>query len=226
MQGIETMNSDDPVGKRLGQIIDESVRLAQSAWTMVLLYVCAMTGAGMIADQLSDLGAGNLLFSLLQIVLGYLLTVQLLREGGLISEHARAGFGTYFGLSLLSGLGIVLGLLVLLVPGVMLLVRWAPAYGFVLGEGASISEGLSKSWAQTGAHFWPIALAILLPVGVNLAAGASYFFAFDDQGVLSVPVSAVANLGISCGGAAITAVGIATYALLRDQTDEIASIFQ
>jgi hypothetical protein len=219
------MNANDAVGTRLGQLMDEAVRLAQAAWKAMLLYVVVLTGVGVWVDQLTDAGGANLMFSVATLALGFVLTVQLLRDGGVVQGALPAGFGSYFGLSLLSGFGMVLGVLLLVIPGIVLFVRWAPAYGYVMGEGCGISEGLGKAWENTRPHFWPIALALLVPVGVNLAASAVYFLGADELGLVSVPVSLAANLAISCAGAAITAIGIASYALLRDRSAQIAEVF-
>lgn len=219
------MNSDDSVGQRLGQIMDESVRLARAAWRTAALYVAAMSAMGAVVDQMPDVGAGSLISAVVSIGLGFVLTVNLLRGGGLAPAGLAAGFGGYFGLSLLSSLGMALGLLLLVIPGLVLFVRWAPAYGHVLVDGDGVTEGLGKSWEQTGVHFWPLALALLPPVALNLGAGAVYLLATDEHGLISVPVSVLANGAISAAGAAITVVGIAAYALLRDRRDELAEVF-
>lgn len=127
------MNANDAVGTRLGQIIDESVRLARSAWQTAVLYVAGLAGAGVLIDQLDEVGNANLLFSVFSVALGFLLTVQLLLKGGLVQGAMSNGIGSYFGLSILSALGIILGFLLLAVPGIVLFVRWLPAYGYVLG---------------------------------------------------------------------------------------------
>lgn len=219
------MNVNDAVGTRLGQIMDESMRLARAAWKAVLLYVVVLSVVGIVIDQMEEAASANLLFSVTSVALGFLLTVQLLRDGGLAPSGLQAGFGSYFGLAIVSGLGMALGLLLLVIPGLILFVRWAPAYGYVMGEGTGITDGLGKAWQQSAPHFWPIALAMLVPVGFNLAALVAYALAGDDQGIVNMPLSAVANIALSVAGAAITAVGIAAYSLLRNRSDEIAEIF-
>jgi hypothetical protein len=219
------MNGNDTVGVRLGQIMDESVRLAQAAWPKGLLYFVVLTALGAFIDQQSNINAGNLMFSLVSFALGYVLTIGMLRDGGLVPNGLAAGFGSYFGASLLSGLGIGLGFLVLIIPGLVLFVRWSPAFGFVLGEGTGVSDALSKAWEQTGAHFWPLALALLPPVAINLGAFAVYILASDEDGSISVPMSVLANGITSAAGVAVTAVGLAAYALLRDRSEELADVF-
>lgn len=219
------MNADDSVGTRLGQIMDESVRLARAAWWAALLYVAALTAIGVITDQMSDIGAASLMFAVVSFVLGYVLTITLLRGGGLAPAGLAAGFGSYFGLSLISGLGLGLGLLLLVIPGLILFVRWAPAYGHLLVDGDGVSDSLGKAWEQTGAHFWPLALALMPPVALNLGAASVYMLAGDDEGMITLPMSVLVNGTMSAAGAAITVVGIAAYALLRDRRAELAEVF-
>jgi hypothetical protein len=220
------MNTNDAVGTRLGQIMDESIRLARAAWKAALLYVVVLSGIGIVIDQMAESAGANFVFSIMSIALGYVLTVQLLRDGGLVSGNLPTGFGSYFGLSILSGLGIVLGMLVLVIPGLVLLVRWVPAYGYVMGEGDGITDGMGKAWRESAPHFWPIALALLVPVSINAAALAAYLFAGDEQGMVSLPLSALINIAISVVGVAITAIGMAAYSLLRDRSAQIAEIFE
>lgn len=219
------MNVNESVGVRLGQIMDESARLARSAPWAALLYIVVLTALGSFIDQLDDVSAGNLMFGVVSFVLGYVLTIGLLRGGGLIPNGQAAGLGSYFGMSLLSALGITLGLLVLVIPGLVLFVRWAPAFGLVLGEGMGVSQALGKAWEQTGAHFWPLALALLPLVAINLGAVAIYLLAGAEDGSNSVPMSVLANSITSATGVAITVVGLAAYALLRDQSEDIANVF-
>lgn len=219
------MNADDAVGTRMGQIIDEAVRLARAAWKTVLLYVVVLSVAGVAGDQIEELSAANIAMSVLTLGLGFALTVQLLRDGGLVKGAMGAGFGGYFGLAILSSLGIALGVVLLVIPGIVLFVRWSPAYGFLLGDGAGVTDAMGTAWDKTGPHFWPIALAMLVPVMINLGAGAVYAIGADEAGLVNLPLSIIANGAISCAGAAITAIGIAAYSLLHDRSAQMAEIF-
>ena len=219
------MNTHDSIGTRMGQITDEGVRLSRAAWGTAAAYVAGLTIVGTGVDQMSDIGAGNLVFAVISLALGFLLTVNLLRGGGLAPSGLQAGFGAYFGLALLGGLGMILGVLMLVIPGVVLFVRWSPAYGYALADGLGVSDALGKAWRETAAHFWPLALALLVPLALNVGAGAVYVLASDDNGMIGLPVSVVANAVMSVAGAGITVVGIAAYSLLRDRSEELAEVF-
>lgn len=219
------MNTNDTIGTRLGQIMDESTRLVRAAWLAALAYVVVLTGVGMFVDQMSDLSASTLIFSVVSFAMGYVLTVQLLREGGLVPRGLASGFGGYFGTSLLSGLGIGLGFLLVIIPGLVLFVRWSPAYGYVMGEGEGVTDALGKAWAATGAHFWPLLLAFLPAIALNIAGVMIYVLGSDDDGTLTLSASTFANLGMTLAGVAITVLGIAAFALLRDRSDALAEVF-
>ena len=217
------LDVNDSIGLRLGLITEEALRLARAAWAAMLFYVAALVAIGMVGDQWTDVAGANFAFSVVSTIVGYALTISLLRQGGL--TQTTGGFGTYFGLSILVVLGIALGCVALLIPGLVLFVRWAPAYGFALGDEVGITEGMRLAWERSRGHFAPLAIALLLPVAANLVAVTIYTLASDEAGLIPLPVSAIANLVMSVAGAAITAIGIAAYALLRDRTDEIAEVF-
>lgn len=219
------LDTNDAIGTRLGQIMDESTRLVRAAWLAALAYVVVLTGVGIVVDQMSELNASNLIFSVISIAMGYVLTVQLLREGGLVPSGLASGFGGYFGTSILSGLGIALGFLLVIIPGLVLFVRWSPAYGYVLGEGEGVTDALGKAWAATGAHFWPLLLAFLPAIALSIGGVVIYVLGSNEDGTMTLAASAFANLGITLGAVAITAVGIASYALLRDRGDALAEVF-
>lgn len=219
------MNADDSTGTRLGQIMDESMRLARAAMMAVIAYIGGLTVVGVIVDQMTDFAAGNLLFAVTSLALGFYLTMQLLQTGGLAPDGLRAKFGGYFGTSLLSGLAMIAGLLLLVIPGVVLFVRWSPVYGYVMAEGLGVSAGLRKAWDTTAPHFWPLLLAFMPPVALNLAAGGAYIFGTEETGLVPLPFAIIANGAMAIAGAGITVIGIAAYALGRDRSADMAEVF-
>ena len=94
-----------------------------------------------------------------------------LEDSGL-QRGARPRFAAYLGLSLLANAAILLGLLLVL-PGILLLVRWWAAVPVLLDSEATISGALSESWSRTRPHLWAIlglAAAIWLPAVAGVAA--------------------------------------------------------
>lgn len=120
-------------------------------------------------------GRGNLAISGLATVLAqYLVTRRVMEEHGLLSSGAggyrATGFGAVFGVCLLSNLGIILGLVLLIVPGVFLAIRWFAAVPALLGEEASVTGALGESWEKTKGHGGAVFGAMLLVYLPLLAA--------------------------------------------------------
>jgi hypothetical protein len=101
------------------------------------------------------------------------------------SEGRQAGFGECIvtGLrravplilvAIISGIGIGIGSVLLIVPGIILAVMWAVAAPAVVAENAGVFESLSRSRALTKGSRWKIlGLYLVLVVVALLIAGAS-----------------------------------------------------
>ena len=96
-------------------------------------------------------------------------------------EERRGYFPRVFGQSLLAGLAVILGLLALLIPGIVLLVRWSISLPVLIARNEGITQALRSSWQLTRGLFWlcllsmiaawiPSALAIVV-----IIAGAEVF---------------------------------------------------
>ena len=126
------------------------------------------------------------IFSIFAIVgaLASLVTVPML-EGALISGSmsdlegrpasmndwlaaGRAHWPRLLGLGLLTALGVCLGLILLIVPGVLLALRWSAAGPAVVLEGRSIQEAMGRSAALTRDRRWAIFLLGLIFLGAMI----------------------------------------------------------
>lgn len=74
---------------------------------------------------------------------------ELLREG---KKYALSLFGVGF----IYGLGVGVGFVLLIIPGIWLAVRYSMALFIVVGEGVGTSEALKRSAAYTKGYFWAI----------------------------------------------------------------------
>ncbi len=75
-------------------------------------------------------------------------------------EALRAGmrrFGALWGLAIVSGLAILLGAILLLVPGVVLLLGWLPANAVLMAEEKTVFASLDRAWALTRGARWRLA---------------------------------------------------------------------
>jgi hypothetical protein len=152
----------------VGGILSELAALVGDAARDVALYVLVIGGLAAVGVVLgltetatmafsfgfqvnATDGAVKSLFDLVSAVVGvyggYWLLTRLLAARGRYDGRGR--FWAYFGLVILSFLGIGLGLLFVVVPGLILLVRWSAASGYLIGPGQSVMEALASvppSW--------------------------------------------------------------------------------
>ena len=204
------------------------------AWTIVTasalptgLYVLVMAAAGTIADitETADGASGIMAVNIVGLVAGFVLCRTLVEKAGLLRPGVSKGFGSYFGLALLSNIATVVGFVLLIVPGVLLLVRWLPAFGFLLGDGENVDQSLSSSWRRTQGHFWALFLGALVLLPVLFISTAAYAMVEEVQDAPTTVAFVIANLALYVSTAAWTAYGIAAYALLKDDRDELSGVF-
>ncbi len=218
------------------QVWSEAIRLLAAAWPEALAYFAVTVTVWTLID-LQVLGDGLLVPAMIvDFVLAYLLTIGLLTKGGLAPGGLRGTIGGYFLVSLISGLAISFGFILLIVPGVILLVRWLPAYGVVLADGEPGTEALSKSWEATSGKFWPLLVAIFAPMTLLAIPFFTLFYydllsifvdEFSEDYVETPAIYLVVTTMLSgLGSLAVTAIGIASYSLLRDDSASLNKVFE
>lgn len=141
------------------------------------------------------------------------------------------------GLGIVIGLGTVLGMILLIVPGIILAVMWSVATGAVVVEGRGVMESLQRSRDLTRGHRWPIfGLAVILFVasmvigmlagGIGAASGGGFMTGSPNL-VVNMVTTSLSNILSSVLGAAGAA---ALYYELRSikegvGPEQLASVF-
>ena len=124
--------------------------------------------------------------SALWLVVQFWLTRALLDELG-AGGSGRTRFLAFFGLVLLSGLGVLIGLVFLVVPGIIFLIRWSISVPILLGSDAGVLDSMHRSWRETERHFWPILGAFAAIHAPTLLVVVVAFF----EGATATPLPAV-----------------------------------
>lgn len=225
MQQFEQLAPDGSPSEKIRAIINESFRLIQAAPGETALFVGATAGVGSLIDTNAWNAGGDFLVNILSLALGYVLVSAMLRKGGLAPDGLRNGFGTYFGIGLLSGIATIVGFLLLIVPGVVLLVRWSASYGYALVDGHGVTESMGQSWRETAAHFWPILAAMFMPAGVLAVGFVIYVFGFSDEASVNLFSIVAGNIVLMCASVAFSAVGLAVFSLLRNAGGDLEDVF-
>lgn len=227
----------------VGHFISAAGALISDTARETLLYVLAVGGITAIGVWLgltepSDLSFGfgfmisadddllSALFDLasfvVSLVAGYWLLTRFLAAQG--RDGGGAGrFWHYLAMSILSMIALVVGFLLLIVPGLILLVRWAAAAGFVIDAKEGVTDALAASWRATKGHSWAIFFAgLIIAVCLAILGGAAgILFSFMGAmagGVVSAFIEAFAS-------AIFLAFGIGVYCQLHDGTEELEEVF-
>jgi len=93
----------------------------------------------------------------------------------------------YIAASLLAGLAVIGGLILLILPGVFVAVRLSMVR-FEVIDGAGIRESLNKSWALTEGHFWRLFLFMLALIVLNVLGALAFMVGL----LISIPVTMLA----------------------------------
>lgn len=189
-----------------------------------------VVGYGFTVDETTTLA--SLVFDIaslvITIVANYLLLAHFLEVRGRLPDR-RLRVWAYLGLLILSGLGIMIGLVLLVVPGIFVLVRWSAASGFLIGGKRGLVEALSDSWQATSGHGWAIflaglvlflAMAVLSGIFGGAALGLGALEAAAGPGVLAA--AAFVNAFTTT---VFMALGIAIYLLVDSGAEEVAEVF-
>lgn len=206
-----------------GEIFGRNVQLI----LVVALVQALALGAN---EVLMPLGAKALVSFLVSFFVGYHVLEALLDNEGLLHDsHSGRRYLSYFGASLLAGLGMIVGLLFFILPGVLLIARWSVALSFVIGEGDRATEALRKSWEATRGSTWSI-LAIYLIFGLGLlvlfaAIGASRLSGDGISQSLSFGAAVLTNFGSGLFGMASSVLSVAIYRLVSGPRGDLRDIF-
>jgi Membrane domain of glycerophosphoryl diester phosphodiesterase len=82
-------------------------------------------------------------------------------------RRVRPALGTLFVVGILTGLGIALGFVLLIVPGLFLLTRWILVTPAVVLERKSATDAMRRSWELVRGHGWPVFGVIVLTILVS-----------------------------------------------------------
>ena len=167
-------------------------------------------------------GAFELIAFVVYIVAGYLLSKRFLASRNRLGTSGNR-FWQYLGMAILAGLGIVLGMVLLFVPGLILLTRWTAATGFAIGAQRGPVEALTASWHATKGHGWAIffaGLVLLIGLIAVLATVAGGISAIDMMAgmVIASFLEAVMNT-------ATYAFAIAVFVLVSNEGENLQEVF-
>jgi hypothetical protein len=209
-----------------GDLLRHTMRLARANPGKLLFAIGLMTALASAIDLGGEGGSSlNLVLFGASLWFQYDVSLALLNEAGWMPDGYRpARLGALLGLLLLSQAAILLGVALLIVPGVMLAVRWVMCVPILIAEETGIVEALRRSWAETTGLFWPILLALLV-IYPPMVVGAATFEWLRRTGgdpMLSVVAQ---NLILYVCLAAGWCAAVAAYALRGGSRERLDDVF-
>jgi hypothetical protein len=217
-----------------------------TAGSILFSHFGPFVGTALIASLPSLLFAlavpANYLQSLVNMIVGQIVAVTLIYgsiqalRGRQVSvgECFSQGFarlGTAIGVAILAGIGVALGLVLLIIPGLILAVMWAVAIPAAVIERIGVMDSLSRSITLTRERRWPvfgaIFLAGLITVAVSIVVEVVAYFV----GGIDTTLFTIVTWAVTAITQAFTACVYATlyYFLRREkegvEIDQIAAVF-
>lgn len=193
----------------------EQRRLASNGRWFLVGYIALSTAICAVADiWFYDTSSVDFLMAVTGWALGYVLLVGLMQGGDYFSKGRSGGIGTYFVICLVTGIAISLALVVLILPGLYLMMRWIPVYARALTNEDWIGNNLRWSWAATEPYQMALSVGMVGPV---LCYGLAWlpFLAPAAFASVSFELEAVlVNLVLSIGIGWHTVLGIAALSVV------------
>jgi hypothetical protein len=158
-----------------GFLVAETINLLRVNAGLALIGLGVLTALEVAGDLYPDFSRlASIASFVATLVLQYEISSALLSHYGLLDGGPyRRRLWALLGVSLVSGLGIALGLIALIVPGVYLFVRWSAAVPAMIAEEAGVYDSLGLSADAVEGRFWHVFAAILIvwtPFGAALLA--------------------------------------------------------
>jgi hypothetical protein len=192
--------------------------LGRAPWRATAAFVVT-TGLAVGVDLMAASGVGgaaelNLILSVVNLVMQFWLTAALLQDLGLRTSSG-GGFGAMFVVGLVTTLGIIAGTVLLVVPGIVLAVRWSASIPYALADGYDgVGDAIGRSWRGTQGHAWSIFLALLLCYGLVL--GATFTLGFlEGVGGENIAIVIALDAGMQLGLIAGWHAAVAIYTLVE-----------
>jgi hypothetical protein len=202
----------------IGTIIDKTFGVLDRCSVPALLYLAVFTVInGALAYYAPSTAAikaqliGALLKFVVGVVGGYLLIEVMVRKTGLRTRTDNEAFLPYLLMLVPYTLGVMLGLIVFLLPGLIVMARWSIAQPLLVARGDGPMQALGESWELTKGNEFQILVALLalliLPIAIIITCSA-FFEKTDLVGI------GVGQLATSATSVLAMAMNVALYALI------------
>ncbi len=200
----------------IGDIFSSTLRLTAADSLLAFGLIVALTLFGTLGDVYAP--DAVFLLGVAIVVVHFFVLRRIVTNHHLASGGRLGGFGGFFGVGILTGLGILCGALLLVLPGLYLAARWSMANTALIAEDCGVSTAMARSWQGTKGSGLAVTIALVLVLVPGIAGavimGAMGYFdmALTDGGPIGL--DALANGLVSLSQVVSWYFEVALYALL------------
>ncbi|MFV0644241.1 MAG: hypothetical protein ACK5NN_07045 [Sphingomonadaceae bacterium] len=163
-----------------GQIMNGTIEMARDNFRLFAIYTVVLSvigaasewsaemipGMGGMDDYMVIFGAGagfgGILYLIAMVIGQYVLWDRILAGSGLGPTMAHNRYFGFLGQGILIAIGTILGLMLLVVPGLIFMARWAMAPALLVGYNQGATEAMGNSWEATKGNTTPVVLGIVV----------------------------------------------------------------
>ena len=207
-----------------GEIINEMIAVAQANFPLLAATTLGIVAGFSLLDMVSS-GASNAINLVVTIFIQYQIVERMLADR-VPSGPRSHRYGAMFIAGLLGGLGILVGFVMLIVPGLFLMAAWSVTTPFIVIEDKSGTAALAASWRTTAASRISIVLVVLLGCALlGIGFAGLFLFAGLGEGTLGVAGTIYINLLATTITVAGWVLGVAVYRLIVPYSGAFKEVF-
>jgi hypothetical protein len=207
-----------------GYLLGETAHLLRVNAALTLAALGFMTLLDMVPDLYPDFtGPTGLASFIATLAFQYEISRAVLIHYDLIEGRpGRRRLWALLGLNIVSGIGILLAMLILIVPGVYLFVRWSAALPALIAEEAGVYESFGRSAEAVEGRFWQVLGAILVVWTPFIAGSIAAGLVPEDQPLVRTLLT---NLPLNLSLIVGWHLAVAVYAGRQDPAGRLAEVF-
>lgn len=205
---------DLKVGAIFEELLDVIERNAVTALIFIAV-IAAINGAiayfGVNYNSMTqELGKQFIAF-LIGVVGGFLLLIAMLKQAKFIEGNVDDAFLPFVGLSIVTTIGVILGFIAIIFPGLYLMARWSLAQPLLLSKRMGVFEAIGGSWERTAGSEFSIILVVIIMMVAQVGVSFALQQSFGVDNPLGITVTQTFAAAMTVVGAAM---GVALYKLL------------
>lgn len=204
---------------KIGAIIDKTLGVVEHSMAPSLIYLVAITAIssaiGYFTVEMTaptQQAVIGLVKFAVGVIAAYLLLEAMVRKTGLRSREGEAVFFPYLGLSIVYALGVMVGFILLIIPGLLIMARWSIAQPILVARGEGAMAALGESWERTRGNEFPILVAAVALIIVLIAVVIASSVFFDQASPAGIVITQLASSAITVVS---LAMGVALYGMFE-----------